>query len=145
MKQLYTDLRAGIGALPSFPVVLVTVGRNIKDQPGDLREVTDQAIRSDPDTSILSRANSMGDDASGWTDPPSDSPRLVFVPVIVGPYGGRASVYGFAAFWIEDFTYPRLTGRFVRYTVPAEGRFPYSGKIERDTYRYGVYSYRLVE
>lgn len=127
----------------------LTIGRTIKDQPGDLQSVTDRAIRTDPDTSILGRAAQMGDDGSGWKDPSSNSPRLVFLPVIVGPYGDgtqlRFFTYGFAAFWIEDYTYPRLTGRFVRYAVPAEGRFPYSGRIDRETYRYGVYSYRLVE
>jgi len=100
-------------------------------QPGawqDILNATYQAVMADVD-SLVNRASQHEDyrhDTAESFNP--DNPRVVFLPIydraIHGSSGGdvRAAILGFTAFYVEGMTGNAITGRFVRYSLPYDGR-----------------------
>lgn len=113
-------------------------------QMGDLDAIvaaTADAVKNGP-SSIMAQADASQFGANTW-DNPGDSPRVVFLPVIDQMTGGEANILAFAAFYVEGMDGNRITGRFIHYTMPYNGKDP--KKLDASSYPYGFYMVRLIK
>lgn len=97
-------------------------------QPGDWNAIlgaTYQAVVSAPD-SMMRRASENPAFQNDTADSHSpDNPRLIFLPIYDRAIFGaevRARILGFTAFYVEGMTDNAITGRFVRFSLPYDGR-----------------------
>lgn len=100
----------------------LAVGDSVDSKPGNMNGPTQSAIVTDT-SSRLNRAASIPYNTDTYTSFHPGNPRIVAIPLVdwTGINGTKpVPIKGFAAFYIESAdSKGNITGRFIRYCVPA--------------------------